>query len=174
MDLLSLDLTNLDRKSENYTFSYYMQYFISHPLDFYSARSFYSVVSTATNMIYTNPIIGYILGRKEQKEKLCLHLSGLSICPSIRKFKIGTQLMKMFELNGNSYETWFIDLYVRKLNLPAVAFYKKLGYVVYRTVFDYYISPRDDAFDMRKSLDQDLLKECEKIGKDLHSNELNY
>lgn len=174
LDLLSLDLANLDRKTENYSFSYYMQYFIFHPNDFYSARSFSTAFQKASSMIYTNPILGYIMGRKEMKEKICLHLSGLSVSPMVRKFKIGTQLMNFFEMNGNSYKTWFIDLFVRKSNQTAISFYKKLGYVVYRTVYKYYITPSDDAYDMRKSLVIDENKMCEIPGKNVHSDELGY
>ena len=151
-----------------------MQYFIFHPYDFYSVRSFSSLFKTPSSMIYTNPVLGYILGRREIKGKVCLHLSGLSVCPHLRKFKIGSQLMKIFELNGNSYKNWFIDLFVRKSNLPAISFYKKLGYIVYRVVHGYYVSPNDDAYDMRKSLDIDINRECEIPGKDIHSHELEY
>lgn len=171
-DLLSLDITNLDKKTENYSFSYYMQYFIFHPYDFYSVRSFSSRCDSISSMIYTNPVLGYVLGRREVKEKVCLHLSGLSVSPALRKFKIGTQLMKIFEMNGNSYKTWFIDLFVRKSNPTAISFYRKLGYVIYRTVFNYYISPNDDAYDMRKSLAIDIGKECEVPDKDIQSYEL--
>ncbi len=172
-DLLSFDLANLDAKSENYSFSYYMQYLLSNPTDFYSARSFVSKHHIPTQMIYTNFVLGYVLGREESKEKPCLHLSALSVCPSLRKFKIGTKLMEMFGCNGNSYKSWFIDLFVRKSNKIAISFYKKLGYVAYRSIFDYYCSPIDDAFDMRKSLKIDQNKDCERIGKDIHSNDLN-
>ena len=44
-------------------------------------------------------------------------------------------------------------------NAVAVEMYTKLGYIVYRTVLDYYSgSPDEDAFDMRKALSRDVHK----------------
>lgn len=42
---------------------------------------------------------------------------------------------------------FFVDLFVRVSNDIAVNMYKKLGYVVYRTVLDYYSGdPDEDAY----------------------------
>ncbi|KAM0678127.1 N(alpha)-acetyltransferase 20 [Binucleata daphniae] len=34
----------------------------------------------------------------------------------------------------------------------------KMGYIVYRTILNYYESPQEDAFEMRKALKYDLYK----------------
>ncbi|KAK3749913.1 hypothetical protein QZH41_017359, partial [Actinostola sp. cb2023] len=42
---------------------------------------------------------------------------------------------------------FFVDLFVRVSNQIAVNMYKKLGYIVYRTVLDYYSGdPDEDAY----------------------------
>lgn len=166
-DVLSLDLANLDSKSENFTFSYYMGYLLNHPCDFFTVRSFFPFFSQPTSMIFTRPIFGYAFGRKEPKEKLCYHLSAISVAPSARKLGIGTSLMRMFEHTGNSYEAWFIDLFVRESNKLAISFYKRLGYAVYRTVFDYYLYPKENALDMRLSLEKDTSRELSNPGQDV-------
>ena len=48
------------------------------------------------------------------------------------------------------HRAYFVDLFVRKSNAVAVDFYKKLGYVVYRTVLDYYSGENpEDAYGTR-------------------------
>ena len=37
-----------------------------------------------------------------------------------------------------SDKAYFVDLFVRKSNESAVEMYKRLGYIVYREVLDYY------------------------------------
>lgn len=39
--------------------------------------------------------------------------------------------------------TYFVDLFVRVSNKIAINMYKNLGYVVYRTVIEYYAGPGD-------------------------------
>lgn len=165
-DILSMDLANLDSKSENFTFQYYINYFANSAPDFFSARAYDNSCLAKTDLIYTNPILGYIFGGQELKEKPCLHLSALSVSPQYRKHKIGSSLMRTFEANGNSYGAWFIDLFVRESNKIAISFYTKLGYSVYRKVFCYYSNPLETAFDMRMSLKNDVNKECQKAGED--------
>lgn len=172
-DILSLDLTNLDSKTENFTFGYYMEYFMNHTSDFFTARRFQDVCIPSTNMIYTNPIVGYLFGKKQLKEKLCYHLSGLSVAPFSRKHGIGSILMKLFETTGNSYNAWFVDLYVRESNKIAIDFYHRNGYLFYRKVIRYYWYPVENALDMRKSLSIDTHKFMSKPGKDIDAAYLN-
>lgn len=40
-------------------------------------------------------------------------------------------------------QTYFVDLFVRVSNKIAINMYKNLGYIVYRTVIDYYAGPGD-------------------------------
>ena len=52
--------------------------------------------------------------------------------------------------NGPFYyrkEGFFVDLFVRVSNKVAVEMYRQLGYVVYRTVLEYYSgNPDEDAY----------------------------
>lgn len=58
------------------------------------------------------------------------------------------------------YNGWFVDLYVRVSNAVAVGMYRKFGYSVYRRVRNYYSgATNEDAYDMRKPLPRDKLKE---------------
>lgn len=42
---------------------------------------------------------------------------------------------------------YFVDLFVRVSNKVAINMYKNLGYIVYRTVLEYYSGdPDEDAF----------------------------
>lgn len=171
IDILGLDITNLDSKSENFTFGYYMEYLQSHPCDFFTVRDFQPPL-LPTTAIMGKPVIAYAFGKRESKEKPCYHLSAISVAPRARMLKIGTKLMELFEATGNSYGVWFIDLYVRKANKGAIAFYMKLGYVPYRTVFDYYWYPNDHALDMRLSLRNDKEKKLMEPGKDIDAANL--
>lgn len=40
-------------------------------------------------------------------------------------------------------QTYFVDLFVRVSNKVAINMYKNLGYIVYRTVLEYYAGPGD-------------------------------
>lgn len=52
-----------------------------------------------------------------------------------------------------------MDLFVRVSNNVAINMYKQLGYIVYRTVLEYYSGdPDEDAYDMRKACSRDLEK----------------
>lgn len=43
----------------------------------------------------------------------------------------------------NSYDGYFVDLFVRISNSVAVDMYKKMGYIVYRQVIGYYSGEED-------------------------------
>jgi len=169
-DIFSLDIANLDSKSENFSLDYYLDYLLHHPLDFVIAKKGNQKISS--DLYYTYPIIGYIFGKLEDKEKLCLHLSALSVGPSYRRFRLGSQLLKIFEGNGNSYNASFADLYVREHNFVAISFYVRNGYSVYRKVIDYYGEPTEDANDMRKGLAAGRKEDYTIRGEDINVYEL--
>lgn len=170
VDIFSMDIANLDSKSENFTLDYYLYYMAHHPFEFVSLRQF----STAGRCqpLMENPVIGYIFGKLEVKEKLCMHVSALSIGPAFRTAGLGTALLLLLELNGNNLSACFSDLYVRDSNYVAANFYKKNGYSVYRKVLGYYGGPIEDAYDMRKPLLADPEGECLKNGQDIYSTDL--
>jgi len=171
IDILGLDTTNLDLMSENFTFGYYMGYLLTHPYDFFTVRHFKPAL-LPTTAIMGNPVLAYAFGKRESKEKLCYHLSAISVAPCLRASGVGSELMRHFEATGNSHEACFIDLYVRMSNTGAIAFYKRLGYVTYRTVFNYYWYPNDHALDMRLSLKNDMERRLMVPGKDIDAAEL--
>lgn len=172
-DIFSLDLANLDRKSENFTFEYYLSYLQHHPYDFFTIRQAYpEATGRNSEMLYTSSIIAYIFGKKEMKEKLCLHLSAISVAPSYRAMKLGTLLLEIFETAGDAYGAYFTDLFVRASNQTAIRFYERNGYKIYRKIFDYYGTPEEDAYDMRKSLSKDPLKQMMINGVNVHSRDL--
>lgn len=49
-----------------------------------------------------------------------------------------------------------MDLFVRISNKIAINMYTQLGYIIYRTILEYYSGdPDEDAYDMRKALSRD-------------------
>lgn len=73
--------------------------------------------------------------------------------------------MTFFKQNIRCFDSrkraYFVDLFVRVSNKVAINMYTKLGYIVYRTVLEYYAGPGDvdeDAYDMRKSMSRDEYK----------------
>ncbi|KAG2267470.1 hypothetical protein Bca52824_062025 [Brassica carinata] len=54
-------------------------------------------------------------------------------------------------------KAYFVDLFVRASNTPAIKMYEKLGYIIYRRVLRYY-SGEEDGLDMRKALSRDVEK----------------
>lgn len=51
--------------------------------------------------------------------------------------------LKIFLLYTCRKQTYFVDLFVRVSNKVAINMYKNLGYIVYRTVLEYYAGPGD-------------------------------
>ncbi|OEH79435.1 n-acetyltransferase family protein [Cyclospora cayetanensis] len=77
------------------------------------------------------------------------HLTALSIAPEGRVCGVAGILMNRLESICRSiYKCYFMDLYVRVSNQPAVAFYRKRGYKIFKTEKGYY-SGAEDALDMR-------------------------
>jgi hypothetical protein len=46
-------------------------------------------------------------------------------------------------MGDHRYNAYFVDLFVRASNRPAITMYEKLGYVVYRRVLKYYSGEED-------------------------------
>jgi N-terminal acetyltransferase B complex catalytic subunit len=70
--------------------------------------------------------------------------------------------MKLYENDVcvNHYNTYFVDLFVRASNTLAINMYQSFGYVIYRTVLQYYSGEAtENAYDMRKALPRDVNKE---------------
>jgi len=147
-DIVNKGITrvNLDYWTETYNAGFYMHYFLSWPDLFLVAVD------------CSNTIIGYIMGKVEgEGDNWHSHITALSVDLYHRRCGIATYLMKSFEEASNKRHALFCDLYVRVSNKTAVDMYKKMGYVVYRRVIEYYSGdPSEDAFDMRKPLERDV------------------
>jgi len=90
------------------------------------------------------------------------HITALTVAPEARRLGIGKILTEQLEAAANSNDAWFVDLFVRRSNHKAIAFYKSMGYSVFRVVKDYYgdhsTDPdltTEDAYDMRKPMRRD-------------------
>ena len=69
--------------------------------------------------------------------------------------------MEYFEdVSIQTYNAFFVDLFVRASNTLAIKMYEKFGYSTYRRVLGYYSGEvPEDALDMRKALPRDVEKE---------------
>ena len=90
------------------------------------------------------------------------HITALTVAPEARRLGIGKILTTQLEVAADANEAWFVDLFVRRSNDRAIAFYESAGYSVFRVVKDYYgdhaTDPNrdtEDAFDMRKAMKRD-------------------
>eukprot|EP00794_Sanderia_malayensis_P017558 gene17558-19309_t len=95
------------------------------------------------------------------------HVTALTVSPEFRRLGLAAKFMKELELISEQKKAFFVDLFVRVSNTVAVEMYKKFGYIVYRTVLQYYSGdPEEDAYevnftctsisDMRKALSRDV------------------
>jgi len=93
-------------------------------------------------------------------------------------FRLGLarRLMVALEDISEAKKCYFVDLFVRVSNSVAIKMYRQLGYVVYRTVLQYYSGETDeDAYDMRKALPRDRDKKSMiPLKKPVHMEELDY
>ncbi|KAF7682526.1 N-terminal acetyltransferase B complex catalytic subunit naa20 [Astathelohania contejeani] len=152
LDIFSLDLANLDAKTDNYTIAYYLYYLLNHGDECYKIQS--HTKNTNEYFINKDIIYGYLIGKYEYNEEYYYgHVTALSIAPFYRRWGLGSALMGHLEMEDLS--AVFIDLYVRVGNYSAIEFYKKRGYVIYRTITGYYTHPPENAYDMRKPLHKD-------------------
>mmetsp|Transcript_5474 Transcript_5474/g.7580 ORF Transcript_5474/g.7580 Transcript_5474/m.7580 type:complete len:174 (+) Transcript_5474:45-566(+) len=147
-DLFSFNHINLDPLTETYNLSFYMQYISRWP----SMCASYSDAN--------GRLMGYILGKAEGNGKLWHgHVTAVTVSPDYRRLGVAKQLMAYLEkVSEEVYTAYFVDLFVRVSNNLAQVMYNSLGYTVYRRVLGYY-SGEEDAFDMRKALHRDKLKE---------------
>ncbi|AFN83411.1 ribosomal-protein-alanine acetyltransferase [Encephalitozoon romaleae SJ-2008] len=170
-DIFSLDWVNLDEKSESFPLSYYLYYLVNHGEDCIVIPS---LPEYKTSFTYKRNVCAYMIGKLEEKDGFInAHISAVSVAPSYRKNRFGRLCMSVIEKSGDVYNAHFADLYVREGNITAIEFYKKLGYAVYRKVFNYYVDgDGENALDMRKSLKMDRNKVCMARGADIQASEL--
>jgi len=114
----------------------------------------------------TGKIMGYIIGKVEARNNNPLdwhgHVTAVTVANEFRRIGVAGKLMQFLEDVSDAKKCYFVDLFVRVTNKVAVAMYKSLGYVVFRTLKGYYSGPPDeDAYDMRKALSRDKEKRSE-------------
>lgn len=88
-------------------------------------------------------------------------MTALIVAPEFRRIGLAGQMMKVLEEICEHKRCYFVDLFVRVSNEVAVSMYKSFGYVIYRTVLEYYSGnkePDENAYDMRKALSRDIEK----------------
>jgi len=147
-DLFKYNGVNFDPLTETYGLSFYMGYMARWPEYFQKVENI------------NGDIVGYIMGKAEGVgENWHGHVTALSVSPEYRRGGLAAKLMKHLEDVSEEKRGYFVDLFVRVSNAVAINMYKRLGYIVYRTVLDYYSGdPDEDAYDMRKALSRDVMK----------------
>lgn len=85
------------------------------------------------------------------------HVTAVTVASEYRRQQLAKKLMHLLEDISEKDKAYFVDLFVRASNMPAIRMYEKLGYVIYRRVLRYY-SGEEDGLDMRKALSQDVEK----------------
>lgn len=89
------------------------------------------------------------MGKAEGQEQLWHgHVTALTVCPDYRRMRLANKLMEILErVSERIYDTYFVDLFVRKSNSVAIGMYQTFGYTVYRRVLGYYTGPDgEDAY----------------------------
>ncbi|KAJ6444198.1 DUF1793-domain-containing protein [Purpureocillium lavendulum] len=159
-DVNKFSKCNLDPLTETYELGFYLQYYAKWP-------SLFQVCEDVDGNI-----VGYIMGKVESSPDAYkysehylpwhAHITALTVAPEARRLGVGRILTEQLEAAADANDAWFVDLFVRKSNHRAIAFYESLGYSVYRVVKDYYgdhatdpDKDSEDAFDMRKSMRRD-------------------
>ena len=100
-------------------------------------------------------LMGYILGKAEGDDDLWHgHISAVTVAPRYRRLGLAKKLCTYFErVSIETYQAYFVDLFVRSSNALAINMYQQFGYVTYRRVLGYYSGELpEDALDMRKAL----------------------
>ncbi|KAK8997630.1 hypothetical protein V6N11_012179 [Hibiscus sabdariffa] len=146
-DLLRFTSVNLDHLTETFNMSFYMTYLARWPDYFQVAEG------------PGKRIMGYIMGKVEgQGESWHGHVTAVTVAPEYRRQQLAKKLMNLLEeVSDKIDKAYFVDLFVRASNTPAIKMYEKLGYVIYRRVLRYY-SGEEDGLDMRKALSRDVEK----------------
>lgn len=166
-DLFEINSTNLDHLTENFNLLFYFHYLTEWP------DMFIKSVQTNYEFGNTKEIGGYIMGKTDgsiDKNNNHTHITAITIQNSYRKIGLASELCSCLESLSNlkSYESYFIDLFVRVTNKIGIKLYLKLGYSIWLRVIGYYgnknsydkniLDNNIDAFEMRKPLNRDINK----------------
>ena len=94
-------------------------------------------------------IAGFVIAQP-QRDGVSAHIITLDVDPSMRRSGLGTELMQAVEqhLCATGCKTIFLEVAVD--NLPAISFYKRLGYSILKTLPRYYLNSLDALLMARK------------------------
>ncbi|RDX80628.1 N-terminal acetyltransferase B complex catalytic subunit NAA20 [Mucuna pruriens] len=114
-DLLRFASVNLDHLTETFNMSFYMTYLARWPDYFHVAEG------------PGNRIMGYIMGKVEgQGESWHGHVTAVTVAPEYRRQQLAKKLMNLLEdISDNMDKAYFVDLFVRASNTPAIKMYEK-------------------------------------------------
>ena len=79
-------------------------------------------------------------------------IMNVAVSPNYRRQGIAEALINALSDALRAKDIRFLMLEVRVSNMPAIALYEKLGFIVAGRRPRYYSSPREDAYVMRKEL----------------------
>ena len=168
-DVLKFNNVNLDLLTETFYTSFYGKYL--------STWKEYCATSFDSQGVIQGYVIGKVEGVKgdDNIKDWHGHVSAVTVAPQFRRQGLARVLMDYLEeVTTKTHDAYFVDLFVRPSNKIAVNMYKQLGYIVFRTVEQYYTG-EEDAYDMRKAMPKDVNKETLKAKKErIKPNELEY
>ncbi|KAF4376476.1 hypothetical protein G4B88_017212 [Cannabis sativa] len=162
-DLLRFASVNFDHLTETFNMSFYMTYLARWPDYFHVAEAPGNRVMGYRVNQFNRSVNGYcftlVMGKVEgQGESWHGHVTAVTVAPEYRRQQLAKKLMNLLEdISDKIDKGYFVDLFVRASNTPAIKMYEKLGYVIYRRVLRYY-SGEEDGLDMRKALSRDVEK----------------
>jgi N-terminal acetyltransferase B complex catalytic subunit len=147
-DLFAYNDVNTDALTETFNLNFYLSYLARWPEYFTTAEGPGGSAPT-----------GYVMGKAEGRgERWHGHVTAVTVAPSYRRMGLAKKLMRELEdVSEKVHDGYFVDLFVRRSNVNAIAMYEGMGYVVYRRVLNYYMG-EEDALDMRKALPRDVEK----------------
>jgi len=167
--LPSVQICNLTNLPENYFLKYYLYHALTWPQLSYVAvvRDNSKSSSPSSNQhrthggtSYTYPkVVGYVLAKMEEEPTDGVphgHITSLSVMRTHRRLGIAERLMRMSQrAMAETYRANYVSLHVRMSNTAALHLYRDtLGFEVEKVESKYY-ADGEDAFAMRKYL-QDL------------------
>ncbi|CAN0830482.1 N-terminal acetyltransferase B complex catalytic subunit NAA20 [Linum grandiflorum] len=115
-DLLRFASVNLDHLTETFNMSFYMTYLARWPDYFHVADA------------PGNKVMGYIMGKVEgQGESWHGHVTAVTVATEYRRQQLAKKLMNLLEdISDKIDKGYFVDLFVRASNTPAIKMYEKV------------------------------------------------
>ena len=106
-----------------------------------------SIMLVARNLYQSPDVIGFFAGWIVEDE---LHVNNIASHPSYRKIGVGQSLLESAISEARMRGVLFVLLEVRASNEVAQSLYRKLGFNFVNRRRDYYRSPTEDAFVMKR------------------------